>query len=168
MPISTYVPLFTTTLGSNSSSVTLGSGGTIPQIYKDLILTISGGGTNATDAMFVEFNGDTTSGNYFLENITGSTAAGTQYAKHRTSNLGWLFWGTGVTADLANTLQMHINSYSSTAFSKTCLIRDGGISYNELTIGLYTPTAAITQIRCYSTNNWLAGTTFTLHGIAGA
>ena len=57
----TYEPIATTTLGSAQSSVTFSA---ISGSYTDLVIVINGALSSGLASLSVEYNGDTTVGNY--------------------------------------------------------------------------------------------------------
>jgi hypothetical protein len=73
MPTSTYTALATVTLGGSDQDITFAS---IPGTYRDLILVVEGT-SNVSSNAFLQFNGDTTSGNYsnLFANSDGSTTS---------------------------------------------------------------------------------------------
>lgn len=165
----TYEPISTTTLGSAQSSLTLSS---ISGSYTDLVIVINAGCSSNGDVMYMQFNGDTST-NYSNLMIFGG---GSSVASYKTSNDTFISLsqgaglGTGVTWNCISNLM----NYTNTSKHKTVLTRDniasGGLYLGtEARVSLWRSTSAITSIRFYcSAGNIVAGSTFTLYGIAAA
>ena len=160
MPTSTYTPIYTTTLGSAQSSVTLNSFSG----YTDLILIASG--TVGTDgAVRFQFNGDTGS-NYSSTLLygNGSSAISVRGSNETTGSGGRL--GTVVSTSI-----LQFMNYSNSTTYKTVISR--GNSSNAIVatqVSLWRSTSAITSIlvKPESAANFDAGSTFTLYGIKAA
>lgn len=154
---STYTPIATTTLGSNTPSYTFSS---IPSTYTDLIIVINGTADNNIQA---RFNGDTGS-NYSATRIQGdgSTASSSRFTNT-----------TSIVGSYSSTTQASIwqfMNYSNTTTNKTALNRGGsGSDRVEAYVGTWRNTAAINSITMLSgSGNLLSGMTLTLYGIASA
>jgi len=156
----TYTALATTTLGSAVASYTFSS---ISGSYTDLIVVISGKLT-VDNAIAYQFNGDTGT-NYSRTRVygTGSAAAST-----RSSGDADGYFATG-DGSVQSVWTGNIQNYSNTTTYKTSLWR-GAQDMPSATVSLWRSTAAITSIKLYPTGGttWVAGTTFTLYGIAAA
>jgi hypothetical protein len=164
----TYEPIATNTLGSNTSLITFSS---ISGSYTDLILVVNGGTVSINDIYF-RVNGDTAS-NYSYTTLTGD---GTTISSLRTSgsNLASAdYYGSPNTIVGASMQTLQFMNYSNTTTYKTILVRaNRSNSGLDAIVNLWRSTSAITSIelRC-ATNagvNFLAGSTFTLYGIASA
>ena len=170
---STYTPIATTTLGSNSNTFTFAS---IPNTYTDLVVVavvaISGG---ATDIQYRFGNaGSIDSGsNYSTTVLTGN---GTAASSIRQTSQTYILadYNAVPSSTLGNsTAIFQIMNYSNTTTFKTAFNRSnqaaGGV---DATVGLWRSTAAIDTIRFYAntngSQNFLTGSTFTLYGIASA
>lgn len=169
MPI-TYEPLATTTLGSNSQTVSFTS---ISASFTDLIVVVSGlisnQGANATNP-HITFNSDTGS-NYSVTWMQGNgSSAGSGRQSNQTKAL---FGGFTATRGIAT---IQIQNYSNATTYKTFISRN---SVNDsLTdqavsawVGLWRNTAAITSFTLDSGRSdapWATGSTFTLYGIKAA
>lgn len=163
----TYEPILTTTLSSTQSSIILGSGGTgtIPSTYTDLVLVAKTfGGANSYVGM--RFNGDT-SGIYSTTRVygVGGGTGGTTtdiYAN-----------GTSIYAASTSTSEAifvsNIAAYSSTKY-KTVVSQEVSNFRVGGTVGVWRNTATINSITLFPPDapNFLAGSTFTLYGIAAA
>ena len=162
----TFEPIASTTLGANTTSVTLSS---IPQTFTDLVLVVNFKNTTSVD-MFLYFNNVSTS----IYSDTQLYGSGTTIASYRQSNagaglldLGALGFGT----EWGTTI-IQIMNYSNTTTNKTYITRS---SFSALsvgaTVGLWRSTNAINEIKITSSsaNAIASGSTFSLYGIrAGA
>lgn len=161
------------TLSSSQASVTLGSGGTLPQTYKTLRLVIS---PRLTNTMYgyeirVRPNGDTANGSArVLRGYNGSSVSSytDAYATASDSQLG-----NGATANTFGSVELTIPNYASTAANK--VMSSESVSENNAADGrldmiasLWASTAAITSITLDSPanpNSFVSGSTFTLYGL---
>ena len=157
---STYTPIATTTLGSNSSSVTFSS---ISGTYTDLILVIAGT-MSSGDATSVQVNSDTGS-NYSSTRLygDGTTAYSDRLTSQTRSALGLMMPAQSV-------FTVHFMNYSNTTTNKTFLGRSSAASgYVEAAVGLWRNTAAITSITATTAGQtYQTGSTFTLYGVKSA
>lgn len=156
---STYSTIATQTLGSNTNTVTFSS---VPQIYTDLILVFNGSNTANSDIR-IQLNSDT-AGNYsrtMMFGYSGGTVTG------RDSNLA--YWTASSYINRGNAI-IQIMNYSSTTTFKSSLIRNdisSDITYSS--VNLWRSTSAVNAITLSQpTHNFIAGSTFTLYGIAAA
>ena len=168
----TYIPITTTTLTSSQASVTLGSGGTLPQTYTDLVLIMNGQAGATDNPVRIQFNGDTGT-NYSATNLRGT---GSAVSSGRTNN------NTSIYPSLSTTIGtgydwnniVHFMDYANTTTYKTVLSRvnnvsGGGSSGTELVAGLWRSTSAITSMVIFlDATTFSSGTTFTLYGIKAA
>jgi len=161
MPGYTYESIATTTLGSATSSVTFSS---ISGSYTDIILVCSIANTTGQADVRINVNGDTGS-NYSYTQVfgTGSVAGSNRSSNNTFAQGGYI----GTTQ--SNSI-VHFQNYSNTTTNKSMLTR-----YNDPAnlaveaVSLWRSTAAINQIVIsYSTNNFTAGSTFTLYGLAAS
>lgn len=166
---STYEPIQTTTLVSGQSSVTIGSGGTIPSTYTDLVLVCSTQATSSGQGQSLEFNGDTAA-NYSTTILrgNGTTAASARITNNNVALLSNIAVpptsGFGVYI-------VNIQNYSNATTFKTILCRSNNASEaTEAIVNLWRKTPeAITSIKIAITGgNFAAGSTFTLYGIKAA
>lgn len=158
----TYVPIATQTLGSNTATVTFSS---IPSTYTDLVLiaVVKNSSTLNNGRFF--FNNDTSSlysGTYLQGN--GSAAS-----SGRVSNVNSCYTPEISTTDWT-IITANIMNYSNTTTFKTTLIRGGTASDRTAAwVDLYRSTNAISRIDFETFGgNLLAGSTFSLYGIANA
>jgi hypothetical protein len=164
---STYEPIATSTLGSAAASVTFSS---ISGTYTDLALVIqTGADSSAVAELQVQVNGDTGS-NYSRTRITGSGSAAASafspsVAFMRFTGLAYL-----PNNNLDCNVLVNFMNYANTTTYKTVLSRlnHPAAEVNAI-VNLWESTSAITSILVYpSTNNFKAGSTFTLYGIKAA
>jgi hypothetical protein len=158
---STYTPLATTTLGSDTASVTFSS---ISGSYTDLVLVVNGG-MATQGAIFARFNSDT-GGNYSVTRLygDGSTATSDRFSSAASMDVGFF------QSNLSNNSIIQIMNYSNATTYKTVLNRWNSPAYAAAGVGLWRSTAAINAVTIYNTVSIdiKSGTTFTLYGIAAA
>jgi len=161
---STYTPIATTTIGSNTNTVTFSS---ISGTYTDLVLvgvaqgtrTLYGGDFN------LRFNGDS-GANYSQAQTTASgTSVGTAYYGGingiNTGSVG------GFGSGRYSVTIWNIFNYSKTTTYKPVLAYRGKDA--TLVGGQWNNTAAITSVTCYNDGyNFVAGSVFSLFGIKAA
>ena len=176
---STYTPLATTTLGSNTASYTFSS---IPSTYTDLVIvmnysTANSGGSAANVSGALRVNSDTAS-NYsqtlmYGFGATANSGRETSQTVYWIADYGYAASTSGV---FGNTV-LHFINYANTTTYKTLLERSSNIDNAQsgsmgtvASAGLWRSTAAITSITLMlnGTNVYRTGTTFTLYGIAAA
>jgi hypothetical protein len=164
---STYTPIATTTLGSAAATVTLSS---IPSTYTDLVLIIStrfagGGGASAIQA---QFNSDSGS-NYSQTVLNGNGSTASSFRSSSVTSAAF-----GLATDTANefaTSIIQLQNYSNTTTNKTSLARTNIASDRvRAIVNLWRNTQAIDSIFLQNNGatNFVAGSTFTLYGIAAA
>lgn len=161
----TYEAIESTTLGSAQASVTIGSGGTIPQGYTDLVLIYSAKVSAAAD-IGIYFNG-VTGTNYSTTYLSGNGSAA---QSARLSNRGSIEADYNGYPDSTNfNVQVfNIMNYSNTTTFKTTISRSSNASTGtDAVVGLYRDTAAITSITLdpIGAATFSTGTTFSLYGI---
>lgn len=159
MPTPTYVPIATTTLATNTATITFSS---IVSSYRDIVLVISGSDTVGGNLPLIRFNGDSGTNYSFVRAISYGVVQSSQ--------------GTGFTStwDLAainiaqSTIIVNIMDYSATDKHKVAMARTNSNSA-EVWMGLarWANTSAINQIGLsLISGNYRAGTTISLYGIA--
>lgn len=150
---------------SASNSYTFTS---IPSTYTDLVLVATVKNTNATDAIDIRFNSDSTA-LYSMTAFNGNGTAGQAFQDSSATKLSNM--GITTTAYLSSNI-WHFMSYANTSVFKTVLGRSNDPSFRVAGIaGLWRSTSAINSIQLYSDNqgySFAAGSTFTLYGIAAA
>jgi hypothetical protein len=159
LPTPTYTALANITLGSSASSVTFSS---IPATYRDLVYVISGQLVSASPTnTLLRFNGD--SGNNYNRVFAFANSGGISSGADSLVAQANPWFATNEQGNAIGTIM----DYSATDKHKTMLSR-----YNGITAGLimsatrWANTSAITSMAFSNTNNFAAGTTFALYGIA--
>lgn len=158
----TYEPIATTTLGSNTTEISFTS---IPSTYTDLVLILNTKFVTA-QSLTLRLNSDTAS-NYSNTQLYGT---GTSALSVRNTGNSYMFlaaisteWSTNI---------FNFNNYSNTTTNKTVLVRQSpGIYDVAANIGLWRSTAAISTIAIQAfttTTNFVTGTVATLYGIKAA
>ena len=171
-----------TTLASNAASVTLGSGGTIPQTYTDLALLCSWRNASSGAGGFLRVNGDTGS-NYSYRGLrgVGATASsfnsatwvssfGTQYDEGIFFNAA----DSNLTADTFASISIYIPNYAGST-NKSISVdfaaeNNGTTAYVGGIAGLWSSTAAITSVTLISdgAGDLKSGSSFYLYAISRA
>lgn len=171
---STYTPIATASLNSNTASYTFSS---ISSAYTDLILVVQSGTTASGDNLGVRVNGDSGT-NYSFTELYGYTYSGNVASSQKMSNqtlasLNRAF-GMSTTGPTTTTIA-HFQNYSNTTTYKTILSRsgvaDGSYYGTDAIVNLWRSTSAINSITVLDFNGGgvlLSGTTFTLYGITAA
>jgi len=164
--MSTYVPIQTITLGSNSATVDFTG---IPQTFTDFVLV--GNFTTNQSAPFrllVGNNTIDTAANYSMTQMAGT---GSVTESTRSSNANFIASGY-INAAGRSIWQMHFMNYANTTTNKTVLIRystDVSASQSaNARVGLWRSTSAINCIRLETNASpqvFESGSTFTLYGI---
>jgi len=163
----TYTTIETQTIsGTSTSSITLGSGNTLPQTYTDLVLICTGALTAGGD-VGVRFNGDS-AGNYSFIYIrgNGSSASSSQSWGQTYSYLEWVGFGTSENGTITN-----IQNYTDAINYKTSLskLNQAGVAVDTMVTLWYGSPAPITQMSVHSIGaNFANGFTISLYGIAAA
>jgi hypothetical protein len=168
---STYEPIATTTLGSNTQGLIFNN---IPQTYTDLVLVFKGNITQAYWDVVMRFNNN--SSNY--SNI-GLAAVNTtvDYAKNSTVTGIQIGMVSGFSASGLYAIgHTNIYNYTNTNVNKIVSTTQTFPEYaNGISIGTWADTSAITSIYLYSRGSGsvvgfdlLAGTQITLYGIKAA
>jgi len=167
MPKATYDCIATTTLGSNTQTVSFSS---ISGSFTDLIVVIGGAisnqGASATNPN-ITFNSDTGS-NYSVTWLAGDGTSAT--SGRQTSQTRALFGGF---TTVRGTAIIQIQNYSNTTTNKTFISRN---STNDSAtgqavsawVGLWRSTSAITSLSLDSGRSdapWISGTVFSLYGV---
>lgn len=162
MPTQTYTPIARQVLASATNTLTFSS---ISSAYTDLMLVVTGQFASGTDYPVYQFNGDTSS-NYSDLALRGTgSAAQSGAAANRVFTSVSSYGGTSTQPFSFYTNFMN---YSNTTTYKTCLSRWTNPAVETgANVGMWRSNAAINSIRVYalSSNNFIAGCTFTLYGI---
>lgn len=160
----TYEPIATTTLGSNTSSVTFSS---IPQTYTDLVLITNTLATGTGNDGRLQFNGDTSaiysSTQLFANGVSPTSNSNTNQTSLRLLN------------DYHSTLRsigiVNIMNYTNSSKWKTCISRFGTSDYSTGTfVGTWRSNSAITSVTVLVTggDSFVSGSVFSLYGIKAA
>ena len=162
---STYTPLATTTLGSSATSYTFTS---IPSTYTDLVLIASGamntGGDSSVNIRVGNGSVDSAT-NYSCTLLDGDGTSAASYRESTVNNLNIGIFNTANSVDI-----FQFQNYANTTTYKTILSRGNCSVYLRTAVGMWRSTSAINQIYLYNSagRSFIAGTTFTLYGIAAA
>lgn len=164
----TYDCIATTTLGSDTASVTFSS---ISGSFTDLVLVVrTSTSTNANRALQMTFNNDTGT-NYSVTRLygDGTTASSDRFTNQAFIDAGFMPGSNGTDK---GTAIIQIMNYSNTTTNKTVLDRweseasASGSRYTAGLVGLWRSTSAINEIDLLmTTGNLTSGSTFTLYGI---
>lgn len=154
-------------LSSSAASVTLGSGGTIPQTYKTLKLVLS---TICSTDNIVEIRPNNATANQTRRSLYGTgSAAGSGTGTNIRAASGY----TSYTANTPGNSEVTFPNYTSTTTNKP--ISADGVAENNATAALqlmeallWSDTSAITSIVVIapSSGTMSSGSTFTLYGLA--
>jgi hypothetical protein len=162
---STYTPIATTTLGSNTSSVVFSSLGS----YTDLRLIIAAQLSTAGSPI-VRLNGDSGT-NYSTTQMmgNGSAASSTRLSSFSSCVVAGINASYAINTDF--NLLIDLMNYGNTSTYKTVLSRANKSDMQvEATVSLWRNTAAVTSVEATvsSSGVWKTGSTFTLYGILAA
>jgi hypothetical protein len=167
MATNTYVALDKVTVGTATASVTFSS---ISSAYTDLYIVGSVGVTAAAD-IFLNFNGDTTSGLYSFTQLGGDGSSAFSQRASNQNRVQLDFPGYAQTTLGATNFTISVQNYSNSTTNKTSLTRfnnlggAAGLGTNA-TVGLWRNTNAVTSITLTASGTtFLAGSTFSLYGI---
>ena len=160
----TYIPLYTTTLASAVSSVTISP---IPDGYTDLVLVTnailaSGGAAN----LWCRFNGDN-GANYSTTYLAGNGTSASS-SRDTSATEGWC--GRLSSSNLTTSIASFQNYSNATTF-KTSISRGNDTSGLVIAyVSLWRNTAAINSIVLTNSSavNFSAGSTFSLYGVTAA
>jgi len=164
-----------TALTSSAASVTLGSGGTIPQTYKTLTLVISSRSDITPgypdDGIFLAFNGSSSS---YSNRVLYGNGTIAQSATNSYTTTKVYVSASNTSSSTTNTfasIRVDLPNYSGS--TNKALSSDGVIENNAtlaiqaLNAGLWSNTAAITSIVITpNSGNFVSGSTFTLYGLS--
>ena len=170
-----YVLLERIELNDSAASVTFAN---IPQTgYTDLLIVHSSRVNDAGNAdMSIQFNGNTSAVYSFRRlNASGSATSSDTGSSNALFGLAGLANGTSSTASTFGNSYVYIPNYTSTvakSWSYDSVVETNAATGNNLALGacIWNPStqAAINSIliRAYSGSNILAGSTFSLYGLA--
>lgn len=162
---STYTPIYSTTLSSAQSSVTLNSFSG----YTDLILVGSLLGSAGGYYPRIRINGDTGS-TYSYTYMTGNGSTATSGRAPNVSSSAYITGNAQLDASTPMVIETHINNYSNSTTYKTLLTRASQAGTGvDAAVTLWRNTAAITSLEINANGgNFNVGSTFTLYGITAA
>jgi hypothetical protein len=167
-PTGAYDSIASTTLGSNSSSVTLSS---IPSTYTHLQLRIFTGSTSVPSTIRMQFNSDTAA-NYSSHYLIGNGSVAESASQ---TSASWIlaqdYTGGGLTTS-PGVLVIDILDYANTNKNKTTRQLVGYDANGSGIVGLgsgnWRSTSAITSITLSQASaSLLSGSIFALYGIKG-
>jgi hypothetical protein len=157
----TYEPIATFTLSSTQFQVDFNS---IPQTYTDLIMINTGNTLAGPTDNALRFNNDGSTTCY-LVGVLGDGSGVNSYLTSATyvpMNGLWTSNGAGIQT-------VHINNYSNTTQYKSVLTRVSNGTQSSSQAAMWPQTSAITSLSVWAGgSNYVAGSTFTLYGIAAA
>lgn len=168
----------TQTLTSGNASITFSS---IPNNYADLYLACSlrGDKTGFNDYIKIQFNNDTTSGNYIGQiALFGSTIVGvsdvisTTFATASKSFYGGEIPGTTVIANNFSITSIYISDYSGANYknyiSSSGIVGNSNTGYQSYANGKWTSTSAISTIKLETAggSNLITNCSVSLYGIS--
>jgi len=167
----TYTLIEAQTLSTTAASVTLGSGGTIPQTYTDLQLVVSSRMSNSNVEAYntIRFNASTSnySGKYVVGD--GASAGG---GNSPGSGVVIYTSGASATSSTFGSYSVYIPNYTSSnykSFSIDAVSENNATTAYAISIaGLWSDVSAITSIVLNDTvnsANFVANSTFYLYGI---
>jgi hypothetical protein len=152
-------PIAWQSLSGTAATVTFSS---IPGTYRDLILVVTGTGTN-NHAVYAQFNGDTATNYNNVQMIGDGSTASSSLQTSQT----FVYAGRGNTTSVTTNI-VHILDYSTTDKHKTVLSRanDSALYVMGIT-NRWASTAVITSMLIYpSLGSFNAGSTFALYGVS--
>lgn len=163
----TYELIDSYTVGSGgASSVTLGSGGTIPNTYTDLLVKISSRFSSAINNINLSLNGSTS--NFSRKTLDGDGSSAASYGGN--DNFMVSSVSSSNTANTFGNAEVYIPNYTSSNYKSISV--DGVAennatqSYSDLNAMLWSNTAVITSITFTpSSGNFVQYSTFYLYGI---
>lgn len=159
------------------SSITFGSGGTIPQTYKHLQIRalVKSSRSAVNDYMQIRINNDNTTSNYRTHAFDGDGVGVYGETSANDLQVGWLPGNTN--ASMYGIGIIDILDYTNTSKNKTIRTLGGfdqnsttsGTAWVGLTSGLWMSNAAITSIKFNSgtSSNFNQYSSFALYGIKG-
>ena len=167
----TFELIESTTLASAQSSVTIGSGGTIPQTYTDLVLKLSvrGTKTGTGEGLFMAINGVTTNRNWRWMYGTGSATGSGSGSDSMIGNMT----ASSSTSNTFSSIDIYIPNYRSgynKSFTTETVDENNATSaFMTVLAGLWSSTAAITSLTFTpEANNFDIGSSFYLYGVKNA
>ena len=156
-------------LSSSQASVTLGSGGTIPQTFKTLKVVMSARTDRGfqADSVVMKLNNDASNGTNRYLNGDGSNAS----SGSETNVTGGLAAGATATANTFGNSTVDIPNYSGNTSKPSSTDgvaeNNASVGYQQLRANLWSSTNAVTSIVLIplAGTNFVSGSTFTLYGL---
>lgn len=166
----TYEPIASYTVPSNTTSYTFTS---IPSGYTDIVVAATVA-SSSSNTLFIRFNNDG-SALYSATRMSGSGQGAFSDRESRSAGYGALSNYAYPPSNAGyHSATIHIMNYSNTSINKTYISRSNNATTgSDVVYGLYGSNSAISSIG-FSTNGFggtntlLAGSVFTLYGIAAA
>jgi hypothetical protein len=156
----TYTKIATQTMATATNIVTFSS---IPSTYTDLVFVVNGN-TDSGRNFHLSIN-STGGSSYAFTALTGdgSSASSSQLSNESVLRMAALWAARG-------NIVFNFFNYSNTTTYKTIISRtSNAANQSNASVGLWRNTAAINRLDCQlSANDFYAGTTFNLYGIAAA
>lgn len=161
---STYDPIATTTLGSDTASITFSS---ISGSYTDLVLVLYHKESSASGLVLVELNSNTTNNDYSCTRMTADSGGISSDRSNGANgtNQRFISWAR---TEWATTI-MNFQNYASANVFKTIVGRNSNSTPVSANVILWRKTEAITSIKVAPDSvNFSSGTVATLFGIKKA
>ena len=161
---STYTPIATTTLGSNTADYTFSS---IPSTYTDLIVICSNFTNTTANTLCLRFNADTGT-NYSWTTLSAFTSVSSLRVTNDSRGVALGGYLEGLSSTVPGIYIGQVMNYSSTTMYKTTLGRGSNATNDvEAIVGCWRNTSAITSVTVRpSGGNMKTGTVLSLYGIA--
>lgn len=167
----TFTLIDSYTVGAGgASSVTLGSGGTIPQTYTDLKVVYSCRNSNIYNEVHFRFNGS--NANYSAKILSGNGSTASSFNGSSTEMQGAMSIPSGNTASTFANGEIYISNYTSSNNKSVSIDsvqeNNGTTAIAQLTAGLWSNTNAINSIAFFpatETGTLVQYSTFYLYGI---
>jgi hypothetical protein len=168
---STYTPIYSQTLSSNTSSITFSN---IPTTFTDLVLVCSARSAWTSDeyeAVGFRFNGDS-SNNYSTTFVAGNGSSAVSFRESTQPQITARMNPSTSSNTAFSSIIVQIQNYSNVTTNKTVLIRsNSSVEFYEVAanVGTWRSTSPIISLFVGNARaNLVAGSTFTLYGIKAA
>lgn len=163
MPTPTYDLLSTTTLGSDTATVTFSNLSTLAAGYGDICVVVHGEGLlNANRSLFVRINQDNTANYSFME-LYGQSSVGASNANFTSDPyVGYVPSGRFV-------MKYDLLDFATTSKYKTYLVRNScSENWVSMVAGKWSSYNAVTRLdfTVQGGSSFYAGAVFSLYGIA--
>ena len=165
----TYEPIASTTLGSDTGTVTLSN---IPGTHTDVLAVVQGLGTGATlNGFRVRVNSDTGT-NYSNTVLAGDGSSATSNREANSSSI-FVTWNSIFDSNDGGIVRLQFQSYANTNVYKTVLSETAVTTVVGRGVHLWRSTSAITSISFalgggFPDINFASGATFSLYAIKAA